>query len=72
MRIAVKIGHPIEEMDMSDISAELMAYHVENARQLRAEAYASLFAALALRIDAIQKAIAAKLHTPSSTHSTAS
>ena len=72
MRIAVKINPQIEEIDMTHISADQMAYHFENAHRLRAEAYASLFAALALRIDAIQKAIAARLHTPSSTHRTAS
>lgn len=66
------MAHQIEETDMTDISARQMEHHIENARRLRTEAYASLFAALALRIDAIQKAIAARLHMPSSTHSTAS
>jgi hypothetical protein len=72
MRIGVKIGHQIEEIHMGHIPAEQMAYHIANARRLRTQAYASLFAAVALRIDAIQKAIAARQQTPSRTHSTAS
>ena len=56
---------------MPHISAEIMESHIANAQKLRIAAYGSVFAALLRRADAIQKAIAARLHTPSSTHSTA-
>lgn len=56
---------------MSPIPAETIEFHRENAKRLRAEAYRALFAGLLRRIEAAQKAIVARLQTPSSTQSTA-
>jgi hypothetical protein len=56
---------------MPPISAETFEFHRVNARRLRAAAYRELFAGLLRRIEAAQKATAARLQTQSSTQSTA-
>ncbi len=68
---AILHAYRIEESRMPPIPAETIEFHRENARHLRAEAYRALFGRLLRRIEAAQKAIAARLQTPSSTQSTA-